>query len=86
MIDTVSQRMAVADPQADVRLAMTCPACGHKWKAIFDIVSFFWSEIDSWVKRTLHEVHVLASVYGWSEAEILHMSAWRRQSYLAMVG
>ena len=86
VIDAMSQRMTAADPQSDVRLAMTCPACSHKWSAIFDIVSFFWSEIEAWGKRTLREVHRLASAYGWSEAKILGMSAWRRQSYLAMVG
>jgi hypothetical protein len=77
--------MVQADPQADVQLALTCPACGHQWEATFDIASFFWSEIDSWAHRILREVHTLASAYGWREADILAMSPQRRQLYLEMV-
>jgi hypothetical protein len=86
VVDTVVARMAEADPQADVQLALTCPACAHQWQAPFDIVAFFWSEIGAWVPRLLREVHTLASAYGWSEAAILALSPWRRQFYLDMVG
>ena len=64
--------------------ALYCPECGHRWHATFDIVSFFWSEIDAWAYRTLHQVHRLASAYGWREADILAMSPWRRQFYLSL--
>jgi len=83
--DAIVQRMQEADPQADIQIALACPACDHQWAASFDIVSFFWQEIDDWAWRTLREVHTLASVYGWSETEILSMSAWRRRVYLEMV-
>ncbi len=85
VIDAVVERMAQADSQADVRLALSCPACGHQWQATFDIVSFFWSELNAWAYRILREVHSLASAYGWREADILAMSPWRRQFYLEMV-
>jgi hypothetical protein len=78
--------MAQADPQADVQLDLSCPACDHRWQTAFDIVSFFWTEIDTWAQRTLRQVHTLASAYGWREADILAMSPWRRQLYLEMVG
>lgn len=80
------ERMAQADPQADVQLDLSCPTCDHRWQAAFDIVSFFWNEIDTWAQRTLRQVHVLASAYGWREADILAMSPWRRQLYLEMIG
>lgn len=83
---TVITQMAKLDPQADVLLNLCCPACGHQWQSTFDIVSFFWSEIHAWAIRTLREVHILASTYGWGEAEILAMSPYRRQLYLEMVG
>jgi hypothetical protein len=85
VIDTVVEHMARADPQGDVELALVCPACSHEWQAVFDIVSFFWSEIDAWAQRTLREVHSLASAYGWREADILAMSPWRRRLYLEMI-
>jgi hypothetical protein len=85
VIGAVVERMAEADPQADVQLALSCPACSHQWQSTFDIVSFFWSEINAWAYRILREVHILASAYGWREADILAMSPYRRQLYLKMV-
>lgn len=76
--------LAEADPQAEVRLALTCPACGHGWEALFDISSFLWSEVAAWSERTLREVHVLALAYGWREADVLALSPWRRRRYLEM--
>lgn len=86
VVEVLAERMAQADPQGDVRLALACPSCGHEWQAAFDIVSFFWSEIHAWAQRILHQVHTLASAYGWREADILAMSPWRRQAYLELVG
>jgi hypothetical protein len=85
-LEAVSKKMALADPQSDVQLDLKCPACSHSWSAAFDIVSFFWQEIDTWVQRILRNVHILASAYGWRETEILSMSARRRQFYLDMIG
>ena len=86
VMDAVAARMAELDPQADLRLNLTCPTCQHRWQAAFDIVSFLWSEIESWAWRILREVHILASAYGWSERDILSLSAGRRKWYLEMVG
>jgi hypothetical protein len=77
--------MAEADPQAEIQLALACLACGENWQAPFDIESFFWGEISAWARRVLSEVHVLASAYGWREADILNLSAWRRQYYLNLI-
>lgn len=85
VVEAIASQMAAADPQADVRLDLVCPACSHQWQPIFDIVSFIWQEIHSWAVHTLREVHVLASAYGWHERDILLMSPWRRQLYLQMV-
>jgi hypothetical protein len=81
----IADRMAEIDPQAALELDVDCPTCGEKWRTPFDIESFFWSEIGAWARRTLSEVHLLASSYGWREADILNMSAWRRQYYLDLI-
>jgi hypothetical protein len=86
VVEAVEARMADADPQADVRLALDCPACGNRFLAAFDVVAYFWSEINAWAYRLLGEVHSLASAYGWREEDILAMSPWRRHVYLEMVG
>jgi hypothetical protein len=85
VMEAITAHMAEADPQADVRLALVCPQCGHHWQGAFDIGTFFWHEIDAWAQRTLREVHTLASRYGWREMDILSMSARRRQWYLNLV-
>jgi hypothetical protein len=85
VVEAIAAKMGQAGPQADVGLALTCPACRHAWTATFDIGSFFWEEINAWAYRTLHQVHLLASAYGWSEADILSMSPWKRQFYLSLI-
>ncbi len=69
----------------DVQLDLTCPACGHAWQTAFDIAAFVWRELDDWAQRTLHEIHVIAGAYGWSERDILELSARRRQAYVEMI-
>ena len=61
LVEAIVERMAEADHQSDVELALSCPSCRHQWHATFDIVSFFWSEINAWAYHRLREVHALAS-------------------------
>jgi hypothetical protein len=84
-IARLSERMAECDPQAEVLLDLRCPTCDHAWRALFDIVAFFWTELAAQAKRLLREVHTLARAYGWREADILSMSARRRRFYLEMI-
>jgi hypothetical protein len=86
VVAAMVDRMAQVGSLADVRLALTCPACSHDWEAIFDIASFLWSELNAWGQRILTEVHTLALAYGWREADSLALSPWRRQFYLAQIG
>jgi len=86
VVAAIAESMAQADPLADIQLKIDCPSCQHQWRAAFDIVSFLWTEIEAWARRILFEVHTLARAYGWREAEILALSAARRQFYLEMVG
>jgi len=77
--------MAEADPDADLRMAIACPECGHAWDSLFDPASYLWSELQAGAMRVLREVDALASAYGWSEREILEMPRARRRAYLALV-
>lgn len=86
VVDAIAEQMAQADPQANVELALTCPNCNHAWQAAFDIVTYFWSEINTWAIRILRDIHTLARAYGWREADILALSPQRRQIYLNLVG
>jgi hypothetical protein len=77
--------MSELDPQGDVQLALNCPSCRHHWTAPFDVVSYLWIEIQSWASRLLREIHLLASAYGWREADILALSEPRRRAYLEIL-
>jgi hypothetical protein len=82
LVAKLDERLSAADPDAEVLLDLTCPACAVGWTALFDIATFFWSEIAAEARRLTHHVHRLASCYGWSEADVLAMSGRRRQAYL----
>jgi hypothetical protein len=84
VVREVVERIAALDPQADTRIDLSCPDCHYGWSEVFDVVSFFWTEIDAWARRLLRDVNVLARAYGWREHDILAMSTMRRQLYLAM--
>jgi hypothetical protein len=84
VLAALSERLAEIDPAADLRFSLNCPACQHGWEETFDIVSFFWREIEAWSARLLREVHTLARSYGWSESEIVALSPARRRLYLEM--
>lgn len=85
ILNKLEDAMSSVDPQAEVKLDLSCPACYHSWLATFDIASFLWREISAWAERLLNEVHVLAKAYAWKEADILAMSSVRRQFYLERV-
>jgi hypothetical protein len=86
VIQALNQRIEELDPQAEVRINLTCPNCSHNWDVFFDIASFLWTEINEWAHRMLQTVHKLAQAYGWTEQEILNLSPVRRQLYLGMAG
>lgn len=86
LVDHAARRLAEADPQADLRLALSCGACAHQWRAPFDVVRYLWAELEAWAARMLQDVHCLASAYGWAERDILALSGTRRRHYLRMLG
>jgi hypothetical protein len=85
IVTAVLEGMARVDPQADITLALDCPVCRHQWVAVFDILSFFWQEIDAWAIRFLDDMHTLTTAYCWREADVLALTPRRRQFYLDRV-
>lgn len=86
LVAALAEAVADLDPMAEARMRLTCAQCGHRWSALLDIASFLWAELEGLARRLIEEVAVLARSYGWSEGEILGMSAARRQLYLEMAG
>ncbi len=85
VLQQLSQRMELEDPQADIQMLINCPWCFYSWQAPFDICSYLCTEIDGWAQRLFQDVYVLASAFGWPERDILNMSVRRRQVYLEML-
>lgn len=86
VLQVLTDQLEALDPQADIRLNLTCPECAHAWTVLFDIASFLWTEVNEWAERMLQTVYRLAAGYGWSEQEILRLSPVRRQLYLGLMG
>jgi hypothetical protein len=82
VVAAVGEGMEAGDPQAETPLVLVCGRCDHRWQLLLDVASFLWNEVSSLAERLLFDVQALARAYGWSEAEILGMSAIRREFYL----
>jgi len=81
----VTAAMSRLDPQAEVELELTCPACATEFAVVFDTAAFLLRELDARAARLLEEVHALALHYHWGERDILDMAATRRERYLSLL-
>jgi hypothetical protein len=85
VLAALDQRMAELDPQADVRMQLSCPECRHRWEAHFDITTYLWKELDNWAVHLLRDIRTLAGAFGWSEDQVLRLSPFRRQAYINLI-
>ena len=84
-LEEIGERMALADPMAEIRFKFICPMCMNEWDESLDLRTVLWAEIEARAKRLLLQIHTLASAYGWTEKEILSLSENRRLLYLEIV-
>jgi len=85
VIDQLPTVMAELDPQAELMLSLTCPACDHGFSALFDAGAYLFQELDDRTRHIYGEVHLLAFYYHWSEAEITGMTPRKRRLYLDLL-
>lgn len=85
IVERFGEALLAADPRAEISLQLQCPACAHRWSALFDIGEFFWQEIAARARGLVREIDALARAYGWTETEILRLSPQRRQTYLDLI-
>ncbi len=83
--DHLAELMAELDPQAEIRLNLACPVCGHAFSTMFDTADYFYRELAERIERVYQEVHFLAFYYHWSETEIMEMTANKRRRYLELL-
>lgn len=79
------EAMAELDPQAELRLHLTCPTCGQLFLVVFDTISFLFQEIAPERSDLYREVHLLAFYYHWSERELMAMTSRKRRRYLELL-
>jgi hypothetical protein len=86
VIAAAAEALAQRDAGAETLLELGCAGCGHRFTMVFDAGEFLWAEVAMHARRLLHEVDALARAYHWSEADVLSMTARRREAYLDLVG
>jgi hypothetical protein len=84
-LEEAGERMAAADPLAEIVIDFQCPVCEGSCQESLDLPAFLWAELEGLARRLASEVHTLAFAYGWSESQILSLSDARRRLYLEMV-
>lgn len=74
--------LAKLDPQAEIELAVECPACGQAFSVVFDTGDFIAREVGRDRDALLREIHLLGLHYGWPESELMAMTPRRRRRYV----
>jgi hypothetical protein len=81
----IEAALSAADPLTDLVLETACPYCGAANAVPFPLEESLLAALRRLGERLLEEIHLLASTYHWSEAEILALPAGRRRFYLARI-
>lgn len=84
-IAQISDALENADPLMTLTLDLLCPVCGGKNEIDLDLENRLVERLKLTQKSVLHEVHRLASIYHWTEAQIVDLPAWKRQFYLSQI-
>ena len=85
LIDMAAAAIAEQDPQSDIVFKNTCRECATIWRSTFDVVEYFWTELDAHALRMQDDVHRMAQAYGWTEDVIIAMPVTRRKRYLELI-
>ena len=80
-----AEALALADPLVSFTVECACPTCGAQASPEVDLEGLALRHLAARQRSLLHEVHVLASRYGWTEAEILAIAPARRAKYLDLI-
>lgn len=81
-LQAIESALDAADPLAHLEIEFGCERCGHRHARPLDIAACLWDDVAARAEQLLGEVHALACAYGWTQGEILGLSAARRQLYL----
>lgn len=74
------------DPLPGFHVSGICPHCGKDSDVSPDLTGAALERLFCGQQALIGDVHRLASHYHWTEDQILELPAWRRQSYLELIG
>jgi hypothetical protein len=84
-LDSLSATLEEKDPFTALQLNTQCPACNAEIAVNFDLEAELLRRLERFQAHRLREIHLLASCYHWSEAQIMDLPSWRRAQYLRQV-
>lgn len=73
------------DPAANLVLTLDCAECGSAFQSAVDIAVLVAAGLERMAEGLLRDVNCIASVYGWSEAQIIDLPAPRRRRYVELI-
>jgi hypothetical protein len=81
----LSAAMEAADPLVAFAVRTTCPHCERAAEIAIDLEAIALRRLRQHQRSLVRTVHVLATRYGWTEAEILSIPPRRRSEYLRLI-
>ena len=83
--EPAARAIEAADPSLELDLAGACPECGSAQAVPFSMTAFLESALRRDRAFLMREVHLLASAYHWSHAEILSLTRTERQGFARLL-
>jgi hypothetical protein len=83
--ERIETALAERDPLIDASVTGTCAGCGAAFKLELDLEAEALASLAEEQEALLDSIDRLASVYHWSEAEILALPPWRRRRYVSKI-
>ena len=80
-LEALDEAASLLSPTLPFAVEAPCPTCLYKNAIAIDVSSW----LDKLDMDLIGDVHVIASTYGWAEADILTMSQTRRNGYLRLI-
>jgi hypothetical protein len=77
--------LAAEDPLVAFSVSCTCPVCDGPTEVRIDLEDIALTRLRQQQRALLREIHILASHYGWTEAQIMAVAPARRARYLSLI-
>jgi hypothetical protein len=83
-VEAIERSLAAHDPLVEFSVRAVCPHCGDEAEYEVDLARLALDLLRAARDALIGEIHVLASRYHWTEAEILEIPPSRRAHYLVL--